>query len=110
MSRAAARKQSEDTELDLSKARVIGRGSYANGSLHLTLRALRTAVNKTQLELSECTGIGQGDVSKLERRTSLEELQLSTIRRYVEGLGAKLELVAVFPKGHRIAIAAAEDE
>lgn len=40
-------------------------------------------------------------MSKLERR---EDLYLSTLRGYVEALGGKLELAAVFPDG-RIAIA-----
>lgn len=71
----------------------------------MTLRALRLAAGKTQLEVSEASGIAQGDISKLERRADLDELVVSTLRRYVESVGGKFELVAVFPAGHRIAIA-----
>jgi hypothetical protein len=35
---------------------------------------------------------------------------VSTIRRYVVAVGGKLELVAVFPSGHRIAIVGHDEE
>jgi hypothetical protein len=112
MSRAAPKARTDETEdgLDLSKARVIGRGIHAKRGLHMPLRSLRAAVNKTQTEVSDRSGIAQGDVSRIETRDSLDDCLVSTLRRYLEALGARLELVAVFPKGHRIAIAPADKE
>lgn len=57
-----------------------------------SLRLLRDSVAVTQLELSERTGIAQSEVSKIERR---EDVLIATLRRYVEGLGGELELIAV---------------
>ena len=90
--------------LDWSRARIVRRGPRRG--LHYTLRVLRRACGKAQTDVSEATGIAQGDVSRLERRTNLDECVVSTLRRYVEALGGELELVAVFPKtGHRMALA-----
>jgi len=59
-----------------------------------TLKDLRQAVQRTQEELAERLGVGQDTVSRIERRS---DLLLSTLRRYVEAMGGKLELVARFP-------------
>src|SRR4051812_31619367 len=99
MTKAASRKPNpkndEPPELDLTRARVLGRGIHARRGVRMSLRAVRTAVGKTQVEIAEATGMAQGDVSRLENRANLEECQLATLRRYVESLGGKLELVAV---------------
>ncbi|WP_080366213.1 helix-turn-helix domain-containing protein [Burkholderia pseudomallei] len=39
-------------------------------------------------------GVGQDTISRLEQRS---DMLLSTLRRYIEGMGGKLELVAQFP-------------
>jgi transcriptional regulator with XRE-family HTH domain len=57
---------------------------------------LRLARQQTQVALAERLDIPQNAVSRMERRT---DLLLSTLRGYVEGLGGKLELRAVFPDG-----------
>jgi transcriptional regulator with XRE-family HTH domain len=57
---------------------------------------LRLARKQTQVALAERLDVPQNAVSRLERRT---DLLLSTLRGYVEGLGGKLELRAVFPDG-----------
>lgn len=59
-----------------------------------TLKDLRQAMQKTQVELAEALHIGQDGVSRLERRS---DMLLSTLRGYVEAMGGKLELVARFP-------------
>jgi hypothetical protein len=84
-----------DEALDLGRAHVLGRGIHARRGVRMSLRALRTAVGGTQVEIAEATGMAQGDVSRLENRANLEECQLATLRRYVEALGGKLEIVAV---------------
>ncbi len=55
---------------------------------------LRQAREQTQVALAERLDIPQNAVSRMERRT---DLLLSTLRSYVEGLGGKLELRAIFP-------------
>ncbi len=59
-----------------------------------TLKDLRQAMQKTQVELAEALHIGQDGVSRLEKRS---DMLLSTLRGYVEAMGGKLELVAHFP-------------
>jgi transcriptional regulator with XRE-family HTH domain len=59
-----------------------------------TLKNLRHAVERTQEDLAASLGVGQDSVSRIERRS---DMLLSTLRRYVEGMGGKLELVARFP-------------
>ena len=102
----ALRRDDDDIDgpekIDWSKARVIGRGLYAGKKrIVLSLAELRTASGKTQVDLAEASGIAQGEVSKIEHR---DDMLMSTLRRYIEALGAKLEIVAAFPKGHRIIV------
>ena len=42
------------------------------------------------------TGLGQANVSKIERRT---DVYISTLRSYVEAMGGELEITAKFPQG-----------
>ena len=76
--------------------RVLGRGLRAQRGVHLTLRAVREAVGRTQVDIREASRIDQSDISRLEGRPTLDESQVSTIRRYVAALGGRLDLVAVF--------------
>lgn len=59
-----------------------------------SLKELRQAVEKTQVDLAQALGVGQDTISRLEQRS---DMLLSTLRRYIEGMGGKLELVARFP-------------
>jgi len=59
----------------------------------IDLRALRVALNVSQAELAARLGRTQPVVSQLERR---RDHRLSTLRRYVEALGAELELVTSY--------------
>jgi DNA-binding XRE family transcriptional regulator len=59
-----------------------------------TLKDLRQAVAQTQEELAATLGVGQDTISRLKKRS---DMLLSTLRRYVEAMGGKLELVAKFP-------------
>jgi transcriptional regulator with XRE-family HTH domain len=88
-----ARKRREEPR---PQVRVLGRGLRARRGVHLTLRAVREAVGKTQVEIADASDIDQGDVSRLEARESLDECQVDTLRRYVAALGGELELVATF--------------
>lgn len=61
---------------------------------YLTLRDLRKARSLTQVRLAEMLGQKQVSIAKLEKRT---DLLLSTLRRYVEAMGGRLDLVVEFP-------------
>lgn len=56
---------------------------------------LRRALERSQTELAEEIGITQSAISQLERSG---DVKLSTLRTYLEKLGARLELLAVFEK------------
>lgn len=76
--------------------RVLGRGLRAARGVHLTLKTLREATGKTQVDIARQSQIDQGDVSRLESRSDFDDCLVATLRRYVESLGGSLELVAQF--------------
>lgn len=57
------------------------------------LHELRRAIGRSQTDLAAELEITQSAVSQLERG---DDLKLSTLRSYVQGLGAQLRVVAVF--------------
>jgi DNA-binding XRE family transcriptional regulator len=59
------------------------------------LAEVRRQQGMTQLELADSLNISQAAVSSIERG-ELSRSELSTIRRYVEALGGKIEIVADF--------------
>jgi DNA-binding XRE family transcriptional regulator len=62
----------------------------------LPLQELRHARELTQATLAEAMECGQDEISKLERRA---DMLVSTLRRYVEAMGGRLDIVATFPDG-----------
>jgi predicted XRE-type DNA-binding protein len=60
----------------------------------VTLHRLREQRGLTQVDVAQALEVTQGNVSRLE---SAGDLYISTLARYVEALGGKLELNAVFP-------------
>ncbi len=60
----------------------------------LTLAELRKARELTQTQLAAALETTQPGISMIEHRT---DLYLSTLRSYVEALGGRLEILAVFP-------------
>ena len=81
---------------DAEPVRVLGRGLRAQRGVHLTMRTLREAAGKTQVDVAEASQIDQADISRLESRESFEDCQVSTLQRYMAALGGRLELVAAF--------------
>lgn len=63
---------------------------------HMPLDELRTALELSQRQIAEALNIDQPAVSRLERRT---DMMLSTLGRFVEAMGGKLELRAILPTG-----------
>jgi hypothetical protein len=82
-------------ELDVSKAKVVGRGLGTHR--RFDLRSLRAGLGKTQAEISRAAEMDQGDVSRLEAR---EDMRISTLGRYARALGGQLE-VAIVVGGRR---------
>jgi DNA-binding XRE family transcriptional regulator len=60
----------------------------------MPLEEIRKARQMTQAKLADALGVNQGEVSKIEHRT---DIYLSTLAGYVEALGGKLEIRAIFP-------------
>jgi hypothetical protein len=103
MSQALKKKPQADSE----PVRVLGRGLRAPRGVRLTLKGLREASGKTQIEVSRESKIDQGDVSRLEARQDFDECQVATLRRYLEAIGGRLELTACF-RNKRIELAGAQ--
>lgn len=64
----------------------------------IRLYELRHAEAVSQAELAGRLEVTQGAISKLEHS---EDVRISTLRQYLEALGARLELVAVFDDEER---------
>jgi transcriptional regulator with XRE-family HTH domain len=64
-----------------------------------TLKDFRKAVGKTQAQVAESLGIKQHAVSQLEQRS---DTYVSTLRKFLETLGMRLELSVVTAKGTKI--------
>lgn len=60
----------------------------------LALGELRQHLGLTQQDIAAKLSVSQPNVSRIERE---EDVYLSTLREYVEALGGRLEITAVFP-------------
>lgn len=60
----------------------------------MPLQRLRRARNLTQQNLARILEVNQSEISKIESRT---DVYVSTLASYVEAMGGKLEIRAVFP-------------
>ena len=92
MSTSAKRHLPPETE----PVRVLGRGLRAQHGVRLTMRVVREAAGKTQVDVAAQSQMDQADVSRLESREDFDDCQVSTLQRYVTALGGNLELVAAF--------------
>ena len=59
----------------------------------LTLRGLREQLSLTQAAVGEVAAMTQSELSRIETR---DDHLTSTLKRYVQALGGKLEITAVF--------------
>ena len=103
MSTSAKRHLPSETE----PVRVLGRGLRAQRGVRLTMRVVREAARKTQVDVAAQSQMDQADVSRLESRENFDDCQVSTLQRYVTALGGNLELVAAFGN-KRIVLCGAE--
>ncbi|MES1188337.1 MAG: XRE family transcriptional regulator [Myxococcales bacterium] len=76
-----------------SEARARVQERVAKALEERTLKALRQDLALTQAQVSQAAAMTQSELSRLEGR---EDHLTSTLRRYVEALGGKLEVTAVF--------------
>lgn len=72
----------------------------------VALAELRASRGVTQVQLADALELNQSSVSGIERR---EDAYLSTLADYIEGLGGKLKLSAVFPEGETVIRMGARD-
>jgi DNA-binding XRE family transcriptional regulator len=75
------------------RAKVEARAQELHGQVE-GLKALRQLAERSQVEIAEALGVKQPSVHKIERQA---DLYLSTLRRYVEAAGGKLELRVELP-------------
>lgn len=75
------------------KAEVDGRAAELVLE-EISLRALRTGLKRTQVELAEALGVGQDTVSRMEGRCNI---MVSTLERYIKAIGGEISIVAEFP-------------
>jgi DNA-binding XRE family transcriptional regulator len=68
----------------------------------MTLQQLRKAQQCTQARLAKDLGMTQDQVSRLEQRS---DILLSTLRKYVEGMGGHLSIIAEFPDQKPVSVA-----
>ena len=75
----------------------MGRVIFCIGELHGEvegLKALRLLTERSQEQIAQSLGVKQPSLLKIERQT---DLYLSTLRRFVEAAGGKLELRVELP-------------
>jgi len=82
-------------------ARTEARLANLAADLGLPLAELRRLNDTTQVELARRLAVTQPSVSDVERNANAS---IPAVRRYVEALGAHLELTAVFDDGRRVAL------
>lgn len=68
--------------------------------LESQLYRIREELNISQKELAETLGIKQPSLSAIENRGS--ELKISTMKKYVEGMGGKLRIDVELPTGKHV--------
>ena len=60
----------------------------------MSLRDLRKAMHRTQMEVAKVLKVGQDTVSRYEQRS---DMLISTLQGYVQAMGGELDLVVTFP-------------
>ena len=84
-----------------AEARTVSVAAHRRLVEEMSLYQLRKARELTQAKIAGELHMGQGDVSKLERRA---DMYVSTLASYLQAVGADLEIRAVFPDGRAVKI------
>ena len=61
-----------------------------------SLKQIREDRGVSQKQLADRLDVTQGNISKLEKQT---DIKIPTLRKYIEALDGKLEIVADLPEG-----------
>lgn len=87
---------------DMSKERLQLIEAEKQVILHeVDLQGLRQAVQLTQKQLADTLKVNQAAISKMENQS---DMFVSTLRRFLEAMGAHLKIVAEFPDSPPIVI------
>lgn len=81
--------------------RTRGNELLARVTRRMTLAEMRNGRKISQAKMAEALGIGQMQISRLERR---KDPHLSTMQRTVAAMGGQLTLIATFPDQEPVAI------
>ena len=79
---------------------------YQELLLEYNLAKLREMVNKTQQEMADSLGIKQPTLAGMEKKGN--DIKLSTLKRYVEAAGCRLNLDIELPDGTHCAFRLSE--
>jgi transcriptional regulator with XRE-family HTH domain len=66
----------------------------AESSVGLPLGKLRRQLGLSQIAMADRLQVSQPNIAQFENK---EDMHLTTLRRYIEALGGRLEIVARFP-------------
>jgi len=101
-----ARKFSELREKMSPAAKQRSDHEFRRMIAEMALNKLRNARNLTQQSLARALNVNQSEISKIENRA---DVYVSTLASYVEAMGGKLEIRAVFRDGATVKINQFED-
>src|SRR3546814_19117933 len=74
--------------------RVNGINIQINATKVATLKELRKATQHTQDDLAVALGVGQGTISRIEKR---DDMLVSTLQHYIESVDGTMQILATFP-------------
>lgn len=102
----------DDVIASLPKERqrkIVARGNdlLARVQRRMTLREMRRERRISQAKIAQNLGIGQMQISRLEKR---KDPRLSTIQRTVAAMGGHLTLIATFPDQEPLVLVTPEFE
>jgi DNA-binding XRE family transcriptional regulator len=101
-----ARKFSELREKMSPEAKQRSDREFQRLIEEMPLNKLRNVRNLTQQNLAKALNVNQSEISKIENRA---DVYVSTLASYVEAMGGKLEIRAVFGDGSTVKINQFED-
>jgi DNA-binding phage protein len=78
-----------------------GKAHVARIRKRMSLAELRKDRDVSQVSIAQSLGIGQMQISRLERRT---DPRISTIEKTIQAMGGKLTLLATFPNQEPVEI------
>lgn len=97
MSKVERARPAGATRFDVLRKQIdadAGRRERVDEHRAATLAEVRRELDRTQVVVAERLEVTRANVSQIERA---DDVRLSTLGRYVEALGGRLELRAVFP-------------